>query len=153
MYKIILLISIAVFSCSQVNQKYNKPVFSPNILVNIIDSLNTVVHSDTLIWQKISFNPITDSTVISVKSDTLIMRNKRGLPYGPTNCIQFKIKSPQLTTIKISRLDSCYVKMEKTLEKGNYKLQLFDYNSSSGIYVVYFKNDEQVFKEKLILLK
>lgn len=152
MKKIILLLSIVVFSCSPVKQTYNKVTSSPKVLVTIKDSLDSVVLSDTLNWQKISY-PITDSTIITLKSDTLIMRKKNNLPFGPSNSVPFKINSKQLTTIKVYTLDSCFVRMENTFVKGSYRLELFDYKHDSGIYSIYFKNDEQIFKDRLILIK
>jgi len=152
MKKIILLLSIVVFSCSPVKQTYNKVTYSLKVLVTIKDSLNSVVLSDTLNWQKIS-NPITDSTIITLKSDTLIMRKRNNLPFGPSNSIPFRINSKQLTTIKVYTLDSCFVKMESTFEKGYYRLELFDYKHGSGILFIYFKNDEQIFKDRLLFMK
>lgn len=153
MKKIILVISIAIFGCSQVKQTYNGSIYSPKVLVTIIDSLNSIVLSDTLNWQRISYSPVTDSTLITLKSDTLIMRKRSSLPFAPVNYIRFKINSKQLTTIKVYTLDSCFVKMESTFEKGSYRLELFDYGHGSGIYGIYFKNDEQIFKDRLVLIK
>ena len=153
MKKIILLLSIVVFSCSPVKQTYNKVTSSPKVLVTIKDSLNSVVLSDTLNWQKISYNPITDSTIINLASDTLIMRKRNNLPFGPISYVPFRINSKQLTTIKVYTLDSCFVKMESTFEKGSYRLELFDYKHGSGILFIYFKNDEQIFKDRLLFMK
>ena len=153
MNKIILLLSIAVFSCAPVKQVPNKVTSSPKVLVTIKDSLNSVVLSDTLDWQKIPYNSITDSTILNLKSDTLIMRRRNNSPFGPSNSIPFKINSKQLTTIKVYTLDSCFVKMESTFVKGSYRLELLDYRHGSGIYGFYFKNDEQIFKDRLILFK
>lgn len=152
MKKIILLLSIVVLSCSPIKQTYNKVTSSPKVLVTIKDSLNSVVLSDTLNWQKISY-PIPDSTVITLKSDTLIMRKRNIIPFASINYIPFKINYKQLTTIKVYTLDSCFVKMERTFEKGSYRLELVDYKHGSGILFIYFKNDEQIFKDRLVLIK
>jgi hypothetical protein len=153
MKKVILFLSIVIYSCSQVIQVENKFVSIPKVLVAIKDSSNSIVLSDTLEWQKISFSPVTDSTVLFLKSDSLIMRKRNQLPFGPVNHIPFIINIKQPTLIKVFTLDSCYIKIENTFDKGSYRLELFDYKRTGGIYGIYFQNEEQIFKDKLLLVK
>ena len=153
MKKIILFLNIVIFACSQIKQVHNEFISIPKVLVTIKDSSNIIILSDTLNWQKTSFGSITDSTILFLKSDSLLMRKRNPNPFGPVNYIPFRINFNQPTLINIFTLDSCFVKIENTFETGSYKLELFDYKRTGGVYGIYFQNEQHKFKDKLLLIK
>jgi len=153
MEKALLFFCLILFSCSQTNQVHKTFISQPKVLVSIKDSLDKIIFSDTLFWQKLSTDEIADSSVFFLKSDSLFIRKHKPNPFGPPNNIPFDILSKQLTVFKIVTPDSFYAKTSFTFNKGSYCLELFDYKKSGGIYGIYFENNEQRFKDKLLLIK
>ena len=113
---------------------------------------NNMVLLDTLLWQKISFDNPGDSTNLFIQSDRLMKKHLPN-PFSPTSNYRFRVEYPGSTLLKIFTPDSLYIQAKFFLKEGEYILEVKDSKKEGGVYGIYFRNGETIFKDKFIILK